>query len=126
MLPGLPNTQPDDDPIGRIVAAIVGYAIKDGAREIHLRALSPRSAVIFYRLREGEELHEQMKIPFYVWKPLRERLEEMAGDDGAFQIDLKDEKQRISLSYRVEMKVQNAPDGETLVLKLTGELNSPA
>ncbi len=121
------NSQPHGDPIARIVATLVAYAIKDAAREIHIQPLpESRGASIFYRLRDGEDPQEQLKVPFYVLKPLRDHLEKMADEDGSFEVDLVSEKHQISLSYVLEMSVQSARDGETIVLKLDGKFNPPS
>ncbi|MBW3635494.1 MAG: hypothetical protein KY445_03380 [Armatimonadetes bacterium] len=126
MLPLTPfNLEPDDAPIKRILGTIVGYALTDAARGIHIEVPSAQQGFrIFYRLRENDELRQQMKLPFYAFKPLRDHLELLVGENGSFEVDLASEKHQISLTYVVEMSVQKAPDGETIILKLKGRCNS--
>jgi hypothetical protein len=120
-----PNARPDSGAITRIVASIIGHAINDGASEIHIQVPSEqRGFRVFYRLAGHEALHEQMKIPVNVFKPLRDHLENLADENGAFKIDLTSEKHRISLTYVVGISVRNAPEGETILLTLKGTVNS--
>ena len=127
MLPIRPfNSQPDGDPIARILATIVGYALTDAAREIHIEVPSAQQGFrIFFRLPEKDELREQMKLPFYVFKPLRDHLELLAGQNGSFEVNLESAQHQMPLTYVLEISVQNAPDGETILLKLKGRFNSP-
>jgi hypothetical protein len=69
------NPQDSERAITRIWNMILSYAIRDGAREIHIEPLDHQIQVRF--LIQGE-LHEQVKMPHYVMKPLMERIEAWA------------------------------------------------
>ena len=60
----------DENPLERIINTILLYAVRDGATQIRLRAgLGIR---VDYLIKD--EWQEQMRIPSYVWMPIREML----------------------------------------------------
>lgn len=69
-----PHREPpetEDSPIVRIAQTIFFYAFKENSSAIRLRN-NGRGVTVDYQI-EGE-WHEQMKIPIYVWVPLRHQL----------------------------------------------------
>ena len=65
----------DEAPIARIVNTILHYALRDGATRIYLDKHA-KGIGVFYKV--GDEWREQMKIPNYIWVPVREYLQNWA------------------------------------------------
>jgi type II secretory ATPase GspE/PulE/Tfp pilus assembly ATPase PilB-like protein len=66
------------DPIERIFATIINYAVQDGATDIHIEPLE-NGVSILYRL--NGELHEQMKVPEFILSPLVSHIRRMGRMD---------------------------------------------
>ena len=56
----------EDDPIHRILNTFLLYAVKDGASQIRMQA----GIGIRVQYLIGDEWHEQMRLPAFVWEPL--------------------------------------------------------
>jgi hypothetical protein len=65
-------SQDSERAVTRIWNMILSYAIRDGAREIHIE---PEERQILVRFLIQGALHEQVKMPHYVMKPLIERIQ---------------------------------------------------
>lgn len=95
----------DEEPIVRIAGTVILYALKDGADTIRL-SHGVRGVRVQYHI--GSEWVEQMKIPGYVWKPLRDYLWELPvpSTDGIptedFIAILEDKSYRMHLVYETD------------------------
>lgn len=69
--PPVEITGPDESPIVRIAQTILHYASVENASAIRLRE-NGRGVDVRYQC--AGEWHQQMKIPLYVWRPLRQQL----------------------------------------------------
>ena len=65
-----------EEPIKRVVAVILGAAIKEGAEHVDIE-LSADTVKVLFAI--GEEHHETMAVPAYVWSPLLKEFCQMAG-----------------------------------------------
>ncbi len=73
-----------EEPIRRVAATIIAYAIRDGARRIRIETRpNEKIAVrVYYRDYEGN-WQEHIKLPAYVLAPLFDELERLAGQTQA-------------------------------------------
>jgi hypothetical protein len=118
---------PGGDPVARIADVLIGYALQEKAREIRLHRLSEnREVTVFYLVRDTEQLIEQMRVPSYVWQPLKAHFKALTGDDDSFKFELASKNHWISLTYTLTIDVSPALHGETIVLKLNGPSMNPA
>ena len=65
-----------EEPVKRVVEVILHTAIKDGAQHVDIERYEDRVKVLFAI---GEEHHETMAVPAYVWSPLLKEFCQMAG-----------------------------------------------
>jgi len=72
------NQTIDVPPIIRIANAILTYAVKDKASEIHIEPQQKGLRILY--LVDGV-LHEQMKVPTYILEPLAQRFKVMSAMD---------------------------------------------
>ena len=70
---------PAETPTERIASTILLYAVKEKVTRIRIEKHG-RGVDVFYQI-EGE-WHEQMKMPLYVWTPLRQKLLDYARQGG--------------------------------------------
>jgi type IV pilus assembly protein PilB len=82
-------------PIIRIVNAVLMYAIRDGASDIHIE---PQTKGVRIRYRIDGVLHEQMQVPPHILGPLISRIKIMA--------DMNIAERRIPQDGRIKLKLQ--------------------
>ncbi|BCM92432.1 hypothetical protein IAD21_04312 [Abditibacteriota bacterium] len=99
------------EPITRILDTILLYAGRDGASQIRLRA--GVDAQVHYFIEDT--WHEQMRIPGYVWEPLRSLLSEKTADWKSPLVYAMHEK---SFELWPEFKRDNEYPLETVLLTL--------
>lgn len=128
MLRRQPKNSPEPDPIQRILMAIVGYGIHDGARQIRLQA--GRALKVFYLI--NGEWQEQMRIPPHVNADLIERLRSLCQsreDVGRpilfFPIHLRDDSLGLEIDFEVHVVVSPGEAGEDALLELRREPRFP-
>lgn len=117
--------QPDGDAITRIFNTILLYAIREEAREIQVqRIIGHRDACILWLLDRDKNLSERLSVPISCYRPLREKIEAIAGEEMQIDVKMAGETYPFALSYRKEADVSDDPNGDTLILTRKPEIDS--
>ena len=100
----------EDDPTRRILNTFLLYAVKDGASQVRLRAgIGVR---VHYLI--GDEWHEQMRLPAFIWEPLHALLLKTTND---WQSPIPFEKNEIPVEFWPQWKTD--PEYPIQIVTLT-------
>jgi len=102
-------TSQEDTPPQRIADNVLHNAVHIGARQVRLVA----GSIVFGYFLIGDEWHDQMRIPAYIWPELRAHLREVS-DGWTRAIEIETEQGRFSFAGKIE-RHQELPV-ETLTL----------
>lgn len=119
--PHKPRSWSGQEPVERIVKAILLCAIRDGASDIHIE---PESRVVTVRYRIKGVLRDHLKLPMLVLEPIATRFKALGRLDPAaraaqwgvirLRVDERD--------YDLQISTQPTEQGERIFLRLTSGL----
>ncbi len=110
--------QASDEPIERIASTVIERAIERRATDIHIR---PASDHLMVRYRIDGVLHDAIRLPAYVIKPLAARIKHMAGLSVAERNIAQDGRITVGHAgreYDLRVSVLPSASGESVVMRV--------
>lgn len=117
--PHRPRNWSGQEPVERIVKAILLCAIRDGASDIHIDP-QPRAVTVRYRIKGV--LRDHLKLPMLVLEPIATRFKLLGKlDPGAHAAQWGVIRLRVDeRDYDLQISTQPTEHGERIFLRLTG------
>jgi len=110
--------QASDEPIERIASTVIEHAVKRRATDIHIR---PASDHLMVRYRIDGVLHDAIRLPAYVIKPLAARIKHMANLSVSERNIAQDGRIRVEhegKEYDLRVSVPPSASGESVVMRV--------
>ncbi len=110
--------QASDEPIERIASTVIEHAVKRRATDIHIR---PASDHLMVRYRIDGVLHDAIRLPAYVIKPLAARIKHMANLSVSERNIAQDGRIRVEhegKEYDLRVSVLPSASGESVVMRV--------